>query len=149
MEEAPESIKVLNKLYEISTKELAEQGYSKEEAFWFGFAVTCCYIWDPKAEIEIHLSEIFRLFLTIYCENIDLKMKVEEETGFIELLKEQYAKIRQSVLEIEDPYESSMQLGKIIHKDKLNIIKQALTANSVLSYAHATVPMPFRLLEDI
>ncbi len=76
-------------------------------------------------------------------------MKVEDEARFVELLKEKYRQIRQSVLEIEDTYESSLKLGKIIHKEKLNIIKQALTADSVLSYAHATVPMPFRLVNDI
>jgi len=149
MEKASEPIKVLYELNEISTKELAEQGYSKEETFWFGFAVACCYIWDPNAEVGIRLSEILRLYLTIYCEKIDPKMKVEDETRFIELLKEKYEQIRQCVLEIEDPYKSSMKLGKVIHKEKLNIIKQALTANGVLSYAHATVPMPFRLINDV
>ncbi len=149
MEEAPESIKVLNELYEIYTKDLAEQGYSKEEVFWFGFAVNCCYIWDTNAEVEVRLSEIFRLFLTIYCEKIYPEMKVENEARFIESLKEKYDLIRRNVLETKDPYESSLKLGEIIHKDKLNIIKQALTADGVLSYAHATVPMPFKLLKDI
>jgi hypothetical protein len=149
MEEAPEPIKVLYKLHEVSTKGLAEQGYSEEEAFWFGFAVTCCYIWDPNAEVEINLSEIFRLYLTIYCEKMNPEMKVKEEARFIELLKEKYKQIRQIVLEIEDPYESTMKLGEIIHKEKLNVIKQALTADGVLSYAQATVPMPFKLIKDI
>lgn len=149
VEEATEPIKVLYQLHEISTKGLAQQGYSKEEAFWFGFAVTCCYIWDPNADVEIRLSEILRLYLTIYCEKIDPKMKVEDEARFIELLKKKYGQIRQSVLEIEDPHESSMKLGEIVHNEKLNIIKQALTADGVLSYAHATVPMPFKLVKDI
>ncbi|PKL46680.1 MAG: hypothetical protein CVV39_06885 [Planctomycetes bacterium HGW-Planctomycetes-1] len=175
METASDTIKVLYKLNEISTKELYKQDYSKEEAFWFGFAVACLYIWDPNAKIEVRLSEILRLYLepipkprktslmalktpimrvlgwlvTIYCEKVNPEMKVEDEARFVELLKEKYRQIRQSVLEIEDTYESSLKLGKIIHKEKLNIIKQALTADSVLSYAHATVPMPFRLVNDI
>jgi hypothetical protein len=149
METASDTIKVLYKLNEISTKELYKQDYSKEEAFWFGFAVACLYIWDTNAKIEVRLSEILRLYLTIYCEKVNPEMKVEDEARFVELLKEKYRQIRQSVLEIEDTYESSLKLGKIIHKEKLNIIKQALTADGVLSYAHATVPMPFKLVNDI
>ena len=76
-------------------------------------------------------------------------MKIEDEKRFIELLREKYENIRQIVLETEDPYESSLKLGKVIHKERLNIIKQALTADGVLSYAHATVPMPFKLVKDI
>ena len=144
-----EPIKVLYELHKVSVEGLEEQGYSDEEAFWFGFAVTCLYIWNPNAEVEIHLSEILRLYLTIYCEKIDPEMKIADEKRFIELLKEKYENIRQIVLETEDTYESSVKLGKVVHKEKLNIIKQALTADGVLSYAHATVPMPFKLVKDI
>lgn len=149
MEEAPEPIKILYKLHETSVKELAEHGYSEEEAFWFGFAVTCLYIWDPDAKVEIRLSEILRLYLTIYCEKVKPEMKVEDEARFTRLLREKYDRIRQFVLEVEDSCESSCKLGEIVHKDKLNIIKQAFTADSVLSYAHSTVPMPFKLVKDV
>ena len=58
IEKMPEPIKVLYELHKVSVEGLEEQEYSDEEAFWFGFAVTCLYIWDPNAEVEIHLSEI-------------------------------------------------------------------------------------------
>ena len=149
MEEEPEKIRVLHKLHEIHVNGLKEQGYSEEEAFWFGFAVTCLYVWDANAEVEIKLSEIFRLYLTIYCEKIDKKIKVENEPEFVELLKEKYNQIRESVFESEDPYLSSQKLSMIVHGEKSNIIKQALTADGVLSFAQATVPMPFKLVKDI
>ena len=149
MEEEPEPIKVLHSLHEISTKGLDEQGYNQEEAFWFGFAVTCLYVWDPNAYDEVKMSEIFRLYLTIYCETINKEMKVEDEPMFIKLLKEKYDKIRECVLKIEDPQLSSKKLSEIVHGKKSNIIKQALTADGVLSFSQATVPMPFKLVKDL
>ncbi len=154
MEEASEPIKLLWNLYEIHTKGLNESlikypllQYSEEEKFWFSFAITSCYFWDSKAEIEIRLSEIFRLYLTIYCGKIDPNMKVEDEAKFIELLKEKYEEVRQ--VAFEGDYESSKKLGEIIHKGKLNILKQALTASNILTYALSMVPMPFRLIDDV
>jgi len=145
----PEPIQILYKLYKVQTANLQEQGYNNEEVFWFGFAVTCLYVWDANAEVEIKLSEIFRLYLTIYCEKIDQKMEVEDETGFVDLLKEKYNRIREIILQTEDPYLSSQKLGMIVHGEKLNIIKQALTADGVLTYAQSKVPMPFKLVKDI
>jgi hypothetical protein len=149
MEEATEPIKLLYRLHEIHTKDPAgtRLRYSEEEKFWFGFAVTSCYFWDPKAQIEIRLSEIFRLYLTIYCEKIDSNMKVEDEAIFVKLLKEKYEQIRQ--VAFEGDRESSKKLGEIVHKEKLNILKEALTASGVLTYALSTVPMPFRLINDV
>ena len=70
MEKMPEPIQVLYELHKGSVAGLEEQGYSNEEAFWFGFAVTCLYIWDKNAKITVKLSEILRLCLTIYFEEI-------------------------------------------------------------------------------
>ena len=145
----PEPIQVLYELHKVSVAGLEEQGYSDEEGFWFGFAATCLYAWDANAKVEIKLSEIFRLYLTIYCEKIDKRMKVESEPEFVELLKEKYNQIREIVLETKDPYLSSQKLSMIVHGEKSNIIKQALTADGVLSFAQATVPMPFKLVKDM
>ena len=74
---------------------------------------------------------------------------IEEETEFILLLKQKYFQIRKSVLEEDAPLKSSRTLGQIVHGDKLNILKQALTAESIVTLSTSTVPIPFKLVNDL
>lgn len=149
MEQIPEPIQVLYELHKGSVAGLEKQGYSDEEAFWFGFAVTCLYIWDKNAKVTVKLSEILRLYLTIYCEEIDKGMDIKDETSFLSLLKQNYCEIRKAVLEEDGSLKSSRKLGQIVHGDKLNIVKQALTADGVMTFSQSTVPMPFKLIKDL
>jgi len=92
MEVPSEPVRFLYELYESSVKKAQEDGFSYEDAFWIDFAMKSLYPWDAwdDAEIEINLSEIFRLYLTIYCEKIDRSMTVEDELVFLELLKQKW-----------------------------------------------------------
>ncbi len=149
MGKMPEPIQVLYELHKGSVAGLEEQGYSNEEAFWFGFAVTCLYIWDKNAKITVKLSEILRLYLTIYFEEINKEIAIEEEAEFMRLLKRKHCEIRKAVLEEDESLKSSRTLGQIVHGDKLNIIKQSLTAEGIMSFSTSTVPMPFKLINDL
>lgn len=149
MEAMPEPIQVLYEMHKLNVNGLQKQGYSDEEAFWFGFAVTSLYIWDKNSKSIVKLSGILRLYLTIYCNELNKEMAIEEEAEFMLCMKQKYFQIMKSVLEEDAPLKSSRTLGQIVHGDKLNILKQALTAESIVTLSTSTVPIPFKLVNDL
>ena len=97
MEQPSEPVRALYQLYESSVKISQESGFSYEDAFWIDFAIKALSPWGDDSEIEIKLSEIFKLYLTIYCEKIDGSITVEDESVFLGLLKEKWDSINEIV----------------------------------------------------
>src|SRR4030042_3630473 len=97
IEKLPESLQFLYGLYLENVKYKEKNSFfalSPEEAFWEQFAIICQeVVWDNKAESELRLSEVFRLYLSIYYEHINPTMTLEEERSFLKILKEKYEKI--------------------------------------------------------
>ena len=94
LEKFPEKLDGLYLLYKGSVKFSQERGFSSEAAFWIAFAEICpCIVWNEDATTEVKLSEVLRLYLSIYYEQVNPQMTVEEEPQFLELLKERYDKV--------------------------------------------------------
>jgi len=114
MEQPPEPVRALYQLHESNVKGLQEDGFSYEQAFWIDFAIKSLHPWDDEAEIEIKLSEIFRLYLTIYCDKIDRSLTVGNEPAFLELLKEKWESINESVSPEVDVNLAGLHLGRVV-----------------------------------
>jgi len=148
MEVPADTIRWLYKIYKGGEKTLKEQGYSDEEAFWIEFATTSAQMWDDDAEIEVKLSEIFRLYLTIYSEKIDKEMKIEDEAAFMKLLKEKYDQVNK-IFEPENISMAGLELGRVILGADANPYKQLMAAAYVLSVTYRVELMPFKLVKDV
>jgi len=93
-EKLPEKFKFLYYFYKNDTKSIMERGFSPEEAFWNHFAVISSpLVWDNEAETQVKLSEVHRLYLSIFCEDINPQMKVEDESDFLGMLKKKYHRV--------------------------------------------------------
>lgn len=149
VEPLPDILKGFYELYRAQTEGLREEGYTEEQVFWYSFAIISLYIGDPNAEIEVRLSQIFRLYLTIYCETVDKEMKIEEESKFIELLKQKYERIREIVLTNDDSIASSKDLTSLVLIKEANIIEAAFIGSSILSSAYSRTPQPFNIIIDV
>lgn len=149
MEPLPDILKGFHELYRVQTEGLKEDGYTEEQAFWYSFAITSLYVGDPNAEIEVNLSQIFRLYLSIYGETVDKEMKVEEESNFIELLKQKYEKIREIVLMNNDSIASAKDLSSLVLGKEANIIDAAFIGPHILSSAYSRTPQPFNIIKDV
>ena len=151
MEKLPEKLSGLQYLYEESIKYYVEQGFSPEEVFWIQFAQICpSIVWDENAPNEVKLSEVLRLYLSIYCEKVNPKMTVEEEPAFLELLRERYNKVNWIIFEShQDDYGlATLELGRLILGEGANLIRQTKIGTDVLNIARAG-PIPLKLVEDI
>jgi len=59
---------------------LLGEAFTIEQAFWIHVVSMALCTWDDDAEHEIRLSEIFRVYLTIYREEIDRNLSLENES---------------------------------------------------------------------
>jgi len=118
MEIRSEAIRVLYHLHESSVKTLQEGGFSYEDAFWIDFATTALMDWDDAGETKIRLSEIFRLYLTIYCEKIDRSIKFEDEPAFFDKLAEKYYLVKEIVRRGGDTGRMLLLLGFAVLGEK-------------------------------
>lgn len=118
-----------------------------EQAFWVNFTTIALCTWDDDAEYEIRLSEIFRVYLTIYCEEIDRNMKVEDESCFLTLLKEKYDRANEILFE-KDESKAGLYLARSILGETADVIKMVYLAAEIPGVAAATSPLPFKLIED-
>ena len=121
-----------------------------EQAFWINFTTIALCTWSDDAEYEIRLSEIFRVYLTIYCEEIDRNMKVKDEPSFLRLLKEKYDRPKKILFEKDESkaglYLARLALGEASYYD---VIKTIYIAMEIPGVAAATSPLPFKLIEDV
>ena len=141
-------------VYKESVKDLRGRGFSSEEAFWIQFAEVCpCIVWDENAAAKVKLSEVLRLYLSIYCEQIKPEMAVDEEPVFLELLKERYDEVNRIVFESHpDNYGlATLELGRLILGENANIIRQIEVGMDVVGTACAVAekPIPLKLVRDI
>lgn len=117
METPSEAIKFLYHLHELNMKALIENKnweFSDEDSFWIDFGTIALLNWDDDGKIEIRLSEIFRLYLTIYCEKIDSSIKPEDEFKFLEKLAEKYYLVKGIFFEGESTKTITLRLGKAV-----------------------------------
>lgn len=121
-----------------------------EQAFWVNFISIALCAGNNDAECEIRLSEVFRVYLTIYCEEIDKNMKVEDEPCFLALLKEKYDRAKKIFFEKDDSkvglYLARLALGEASYYD---VIKTTYIALEIPGAAVAISPLPFKLIEDV
>jgi len=135
---------------------------SPEEDFWINFIqITWDTTWNNKSQVEVNLSDILRLYLRIYREDIKPEMTAEEETEFLDLLKERFYKARQA---FESPVDISWlhsnpvwRLGQIVFgKDATvidtdtPIIKQIGVGYTMISVMNSwDGAIPFKLVKDV
>jgi len=162
-EKLPDKFKDLYWLYKRDVKGWEKRGFSHEESFWLNFAaISSPLVWDNKADIQVKLSEVFRLYLSIYCEHINPQMKVCDEPEFIEILKERYYKFNGIIdrgpfrLENEtaDDFATNrffLELGWFLLGKDANIIRVTQAALSVLEVINtwADNPLPLKLVRDV
>jgi len=163
LEKLPEKFKGLYWFYKNDTKSKMERGFSPEEAFWNHFAViSSSLVWDNKADTQVKLSEVYRLYLSIYCENINPEMKVEDEPIFLDMLKERYCQFNQIMdrgpfrLKNETTNEFAynrfyLELGWFLLGKDANIIRLTKAALSVVMVINslADTPIPLKLMRDV
>jgi hypothetical protein len=83
-------------------KDLCELGYSPREAFWLDFACLPFLPWDGANGSEMPLSRILRLYADLYRSTID-SLDPEDESAFVELLRQRYHRMRQVVAAAPEP----------------------------------------------
>jgi|GEM_PF-2459402 len=135
-----------------------------EEDFWINFIqITWDTVWDNKSKIDLNLSEVLRLYLRIYREDIKPDITHEEEASFLELLKEIFHKVDRLNSDFFQQKISvsqySLLLGRLIlapdSNDGIlakgqNTIKQITVASRVVGVVNALRKrMPFKLVKDI
>lgn len=153
LEKLPEKLYGLYQLYKESIKDWEGRDFSPEEAFWIQFAEICpCIVWDENAPTEVKLSEVLRLYLSIYCEQINPRMMVEEESTFLELLKERYDKVNWVIFESHpDNYGlAALELGRLILGEEANVIRQTEVGTGIVAVANAMADkcIPLKLVRD-
>jgi len=133
-----------------------------EEDFWITFIViTWDTTWDNKSQVEVNLSEILRLYLRIYREDIKPEMTAQEEPEFLELLKERFYRASQA---FEPPVDvawlktnPSWRLAQLVFgKDATvvdtdtPVIKQVGVGHTMISVMNSLAgTIPFKLVKDI
>jgi len=139
--------------YKDLSKADRKRGFSREEAFWINFAqISFDELWDDNAEVEVHLSEVLRLYLSIYREEINPHMTPEEEAEFLELLKERFYKVDWIIFE-SYPDNSGLkvfELGRFILGEDANVVRQVEVGQRIVEVANALadIPMPYKLVKD-
>ncbi len=122
--------------------------FTFEQAFWIHVVGMALCTWDDDSEYEIRLSEIFRVYLTIYREEIVRNMSTEDEWLFIKNLKDKYDTANK-IYEKEDERRVTLHLAKLALGEEINIIRLSLAGLDIISHPISTFPIPFRLVKDI
>ena len=142
-------------LYALCTERsthLREMGYTPELAFWADFASVATAQWTDDAEDEVKLSEVLRVYLTVYCENFCPDMPAQEDDPFLERLRKNYDAIREIVFESEDIDDAPRKLSSLLYhcSEKSDLPTSIQAALYVLKLVNASfeTPLPFRLVED-
>jgi len=135
-----------------SNRELAEflggEVFSFEQVFWIDFVSVALCTWDHNAEDEIRLSEIFKLYLTIYRGEILKNMSFEDELSFLNVLREKYDEANRIFHEAEES-KAAWQLGQLALGEEIIVMRLILAGKHILSHMINCPPMPLRLVKDV
>ncbi len=150
----------INKDIDISkNSELPGKALSFKNAFWKNFISLAISTFDDDAEYEIKLSEVFRVYLTIYKNKIDRNMCSEEtlslnehqkELSFLKHLKDVYDEANRILHEEEDS-KVGLRLARLILKEEyeeINVARLLSLSLNIVSSAVACSHIPFKLIED-
>ena len=120
-----------------------------EQSFWRHFITIALCTWDEDSKYEIKLREVFRVYLTIYCDEIDKNMRIEDEPSFLRLLKEKYDKTKKIWHETDDSrvalFLARLALGEKADGD---IIKTILFSMDIIRVMNVISPLPYNLIEE-
>ncbi len=140
--------------YKEHVRELRNTGYSPREAFWLNFACLPFLPWDEDAESEIHLSDLFRLYVGIYLKSVDEDLRPEDKPAFIELLRERYDMV-QSIIATTHLSRSALELGRFVLPCEQNTVRWTHAGLTVLHTAdewkkqRQHEPIRCRLVDDL
>jgi hypothetical protein len=109
----PEPAISLYEFYTEHTRVLQNVGYSRREAFWLHFGCLPFLPWDDRSENEIKLSQVFSLYASIYRDNIDGDVTVEDEPAFIKLLEERYRMVL-DLTSTENTMQLALEVGRFV-----------------------------------
>ena len=123
--------------------------FTFEQAFWIQVVRVALCMWDDDAEYEIRLSEVFRVYLTIYREEIDKNMTTEDEQLFVKMQKDVYDAANKIMYGTEDPRRVGLRLARLALREETNVVRLTLAASDITSFAPAISPLPYKLVEDI
>lgn len=123
------------------------EAYTFEQAFWINFVVMALCTWDDDSEYEIKLSEVFRVYLTIYMNDIVKNMGTEDEFLFIKILKDKYDTANK-IFEEEDEQKVGLLLARLALGEEVYVFKLVLGALDIPSLI-IYPPIPLRLVKDI
>lgn len=155
MEIPSEAVRVLYGLHESNVRVLLQQeGFSYEDAFWIDFATLALMPWDDAGETQIRLSEIFKLYLTIYCEKIDKSLKVEDESAFLEELAEKYYSVEEILFGGGDTAQKTLLLGRAVLGERTNHLYLWVRAAQFIIFVASEVydsstSIGIRLVKDV
>ena len=154
LESPADAVKFLYALHKEFSKDLqGSEGlleFTPEEAFWAVFAVfaVCLSEEEDEREHKVKLSQLLRLYLTIYCEEIDPKLTVRDEPSVLEQLRKKFYTVREIVLQSDD---APRKLCKWLHDSvkEANIAKSLAGSLYILKVFNAIFPLPFIFVEDV
>jgi len=129
-------------------KELLGEAFTFEQAFWIHVVSMALCTWNNDSENEIRLSEIFRVYLTIYREEINRNISLEDELLFLKLLKERYDKANKIIYD-EEHSKAGLHLARLALGEEDNVNRLVLAALDIPWCSVAISPIPFKLIEDI
>ena len=148
-----EGVKFLYALHKKLSKNLRETltDYTPEEAFWMVFAAVAVHPWQDEGQYEVRLSELLRLYLTIYCEQLNPTLAVQDEPDFLEHLRKKFYAVKEIVLQSEDIEDVPRKLCLWLHgsAEEGNIVRSVAGTVYITKMANAENPLPFRFVQDV
>ena len=155
LESPSEAVKFFYAIHKDLSKKLQEtvDGHTPEEAFWIVFAVLAAALWEgqDEAEHEIKLSELLRLYLTIYCEDLNPTLAIQDEPNVLEQLRKKYYAVREILLQSEDIEHALAKLCLWLQgsPEQGNIIRSVGGTIYIAEMVNDISPLPFRFVQDV
>ena len=152
-----EGLKFLYALHKECSKDLQEKEgvlrFTPEEGFWTVFAVVAVCLWEgeDEAEYEVRLSELLRLYLTIYLEDLNPNLSVGDEPDFLEDLRKKFYEVREIVRQSEDIEDAPRKLGLWLRTSvkQSHAIRLVMGTLYIPMLFNAIFPLPFRFVQDV
>lgn len=135
-------------------KQLQSVGYLPVQTFWLNFACVPFLPWDEDGQNDVCVSQILRLYLSIYRVNICKGMIPGSQRAFMKLLEERYVMVQQ-MLPATFSAPAVLDLGRFALPGEQDDAKcthaglVVLNTKSEWESQKSSNPIPCRLVQDI
>lgn len=155
-EDPSETIRFLYAWYEDENEFFrhgSSPGCPEKEAFWATFLLVALYRWQDDATQEVKLSELLRLYLTVYSRKFAPDMPIEEQPAFLTELQELFYYAREIAFRSDNADEVPHKLWSLLRSvaDDANVLSSVGATGYILNMIVAAFehPIPYRLVLDV